>query len=173
MSLGNLRIQREHVWENKNIMRAKYIYIYIYLWTTDLSTACCQCRRGAVTHFRRPRRNALNLCLLCRSWGSSPTQSCRLNNTWVLGPLKVDWEEEEKIYRERESERGINRETNIGLRKLTVQLGIHKPIDSCILLFSILDIKINKYRLMCGKGREKPIAYNYQPGGKKQPISNP
>lgn len=125
--------------------------------------SCYQRGLGASTYFSRPRRNALNLCLLCLSWGSSPTRTCRLNKACVFGPWKMGWEEEEKIYTkgggERERERQRQRERKESTEEsLAVKLGTHRPINICILffaLFSILDTKINQYWLMGGKMRDR------------------
>lgn len=43
-------------------------------------------QRPESTYLSKPRRNALNLCLLCLSWGSSPTRTWRLNKACVFGP---------------------------------------------------------------------------------------
>ena len=136
-------------------------FCMFYFLTTNMSTVYATSGDhgglGASTYFSRPRRNALNLCLLCLSWGSSPTRTWRLYKACVFGPWNTRWEEEEKIYL-RGREKGINRGTYRGKQKIAEEVGMQRPIDTCVLLFalfSILDIKINKYWLKCGKMRDR------------------
>lgn len=44
--------------------------------------------RTGGAYFSRPKRNALNLYLLCRSCGSSATRTWRLKRTCVFGPWR-------------------------------------------------------------------------------------
>lgn len=67
----------------------------------ELQTFMLPGKNTSQTYLSRPSRKALNLCLLCLSWGSSPTLTCRLYRAWVLSPWQMGGDDGEEIHMKR------------------------------------------------------------------------